>query len=165
MMVYWIWFSIYKTTPSLLLWKLLSRVWLWPDGLHICLQCRRPGFNPWVRKIAWRRERLCTLVFWPREFYGLYSPWGRKEPDTTEQLLLLLLLNYFRVFYKRLVFEVSTLQNWRRDSLSAITQIHFSRKVSLPGLGPLAFHTRQGSVLFQLLCIYNSNRTFKDWVF
>ena len=21
-----------------------------------CLQCRRPGFNPWVRKIPWRKE-------------------------------------------------------------------------------------------------------------
>jgi len=25
--------------------------------LHfICLQCRRPGFDPWVGKIHWRRE-------------------------------------------------------------------------------------------------------------
>jgi len=24
----------------------------------ICLQCRRPGFNPWVRKMPWRREWL-----------------------------------------------------------------------------------------------------------
>ena len=29
-----------------------------------------------------------TPVFWPGEFHGLYSPWGRKESDTTEQLLL-----------------------------------------------------------------------------
>ena len=28
-----------------------------------CLQCRRPGFNPWVGKIPWKRERLPTLVF------------------------------------------------------------------------------------------------------
>ena len=27
-------------------------------------------------------------VFWPEEFHGLYSPWGRKEVDTTEQLSL-----------------------------------------------------------------------------
>ena len=32
------------------------------------------------------RERLPTPVFWPREFHGLYSPWGCKESDTTEQL-------------------------------------------------------------------------------
>ena len=30
-----------------------------------------PGFDPWVWKIPWRRERLPTLVFWPGEFHGL----------------------------------------------------------------------------------------------
>ena len=39
-----------------------------------------------VRKIPWRREKLLTPVFWPREFHGLYSRWGRKELDLTEQL-------------------------------------------------------------------------------
>ena len=36
----------------------------------------------WIRSLGWRipwsRERLPTLVFWPGEFHGLYSPWGRK---------------------------------------------------------------------------------------
>ena len=36
-------------------------------------QCRRPGFDLCVGKIPWRRERLPTPVFWPGEFYGLYS--------------------------------------------------------------------------------------------
>ena len=36
------------------------------------LQCGRPGFDPWVGKIPWRRERLPTPVFWPRKFHGLY---------------------------------------------------------------------------------------------
>ena len=35
-------------------------------------------------------ERLPTPVFWPGEFHGLYSPWGCKELDTTEWLLLYL---------------------------------------------------------------------------
>ena len=35
---------------------------------------RETGFNPWVRKIPWRRERLPTPVFWPGEFRGLCSP-------------------------------------------------------------------------------------------
>ena len=52
------------------------------------LQCERPGFDPWVGKIPWRRERLHTPVFWPGEFHGLYSPWGHKESDMTEQLSL-----------------------------------------------------------------------------
>ena len=43
----------------------------------------------WVGKIPWRRERLPTPVFWPGEFHRQrnlagYSPWGRKESDTTE---------------------------------------------------------------------------------
>ena len=38
--------------------------------------------------IPWRRETLPTPVFWPGEFHGLYSPWGCKESDTTEQLSL-----------------------------------------------------------------------------
>ena len=39
-------------------------------------------------KIPWRRERLPNPVFWPREFHGLYSAWGLKESDMTEQLSL-----------------------------------------------------------------------------
>ena len=56
--------------------------------VKICLQCERPGFDPWVGKIPWRTERLPTPVFWPREFHGLYSPWGHRELVTTERLSL-----------------------------------------------------------------------------
>ena len=61
---------------------------LWLSWWRICLQCRRPGFDPWVGKIPWRRVRLPTPVFWPGEFHGLYSWWGLKELDTTERLSL-----------------------------------------------------------------------------
>ena len=37
-------------------------------------------------EISWRRERLLSPVFWPREFHGLYSSWGHKEWDMTEQI-------------------------------------------------------------------------------
>ena len=65
---------------------------LYPSKLHpwwlswwrICLQCRRPGFDPQVGKIPWRRERLPTPVFQPGELQGLCSPWGCKELNTTE---------------------------------------------------------------------------------
>ena len=43
---------------------------------------QRPGFDPWVNKMSWRREQLPTPVFWPREFHGPYSAWGHKELDT-----------------------------------------------------------------------------------
>ena len=36
----------------------------------------------------WRRERLPTPVFWPREFHGPYSPWDCKESAMTERLSL-----------------------------------------------------------------------------
>ena len=34
---------------------------------RICLQCRRPGFDPWVRKILWKRKWQPTPVFLPGE--------------------------------------------------------------------------------------------------
>ena len=54
----------------------------WLSRRRIHLQCRRPGFDPRVGKIPWRRERLPTPVFWPGESHGLYSPWVA-ESDTT----------------------------------------------------------------------------------
>ena len=59
------------------------------DGKVMCLQCRRPKFNPWVRKIPWKREWLPIPVFLPGEFHRQrslagYSPWGCKESDTTK---------------------------------------------------------------------------------
>ena len=43
-----------------------------PDGSdgRFYLRCRRPRFDPWVRKIPWRREWQPTPVFFPGE-----SPW------------------------------------------------------------------------------------------
>ena len=65
--------------------------WLRQERIH--LQRRRPGFDPWVRKIPWRRAWQPTPVFLPGESHGQrslagYSPWGCKESDTTERLTL-----------------------------------------------------------------------------
>ena len=32
----------------------------WLSGKESACQCRRHGFDSWVRKIPWRREWLCT---------------------------------------------------------------------------------------------------------
>ena len=56
------------------------------------LQCGRLGFDPWVGKISKGRQRIPPPVFWPGEFYGLYTPWSLKESDTTEWHSLLLSL-------------------------------------------------------------------------
>ena len=52
---------------------------------------RRPGFNPWVGKIPWRRKWQSTPGLLPGKSHGQrslvgYSPCGRKESDTTERL-------------------------------------------------------------------------------
>jgi len=63
---------------------------------RICLQCRRPGFDPWFGKIPWRRGWLPTPIFFPGESHGQrslvgYSPWSGKELGTTEQLTHMML--------------------------------------------------------------------------
>ena len=72
-----------------------------------------PGIKPWVSYIEgrfftnWTTREACTIfppvlvlnsssttfmliqsIYWPGEFCGLYSPWGRKESDMTERLSL-----------------------------------------------------------------------------
>ena len=67
--------------------SLTFKVWLrWS---RICPQGRRIEFNPWVRKIPWRRAWQPTPVFLLGEPHGQrslvgYSPRGRKESDTTK---------------------------------------------------------------------------------
>ena len=50
----------------------------------------RLAFDPWVRKIPWRRKWQPTPIFLPGESHGQenlvgYSPWGHKESDMTEE--------------------------------------------------------------------------------
>ena len=59
------------------------------DAIYLELGTLR--FDPWVRKIPWRRKWQPTPVLLPGEFLGQrslsgYSPWGYEESDTTEQL-------------------------------------------------------------------------------
>ena len=51
---------------------------------RICLQCRRPGFDPWVGRIPWRRAWQPIPVSLPGESHGQKSPagcstWGHKS--------------------------------------------------------------------------------------
>ena len=48
-------------------------------------------WETWVLSLSWEdplEKGKATLVCWPGEFHGLYSPWGRKELDKTEQFSL-----------------------------------------------------------------------------
>ena len=68
--------------------KWLSR---WLSGKEPICQCRRCGFDPWVRKIPWRRKWQPTPVFLPGKSHGWRnltgcSPWGHEKLDMTEPL-------------------------------------------------------------------------------
>ena len=61
--------------------------WEFPSASLVAQLAKNPpGFDPWVGKIPWRRERLFTPVFWPGEFHRLYSPWSHIESEMTEWL-------------------------------------------------------------------------------
>ena len=46
--------------------------WRWLRWWRICLQCSRPAFDPWVRRIPWRAWHP-TPVFLPGDFHGQRS--------------------------------------------------------------------------------------------
>ena len=48
----------------------------WLRGQSVHLQCGRPGFSPWVRKIPWRRKWQPTPVLLPGKSHGRSSLWG-----------------------------------------------------------------------------------------
>ena len=77
--IHWDW-------PEARPWRELPR---WYSGEESTCQRRRCWFDPWVRKIPWRRKWQPTPVFLPGKFHGQrslvgYSPRGHKESDTTE---------------------------------------------------------------------------------
>ena len=84
--------------PSLLYWskaslKKASQMALIVKNSPAVQKTEEMWIDPWVRKILWRRKWQPTPVFLPGKSQGQrslvgYSPWGRKELDTTERLPL-----------------------------------------------------------------------------
>ena len=67
----------------------------WLSGKKPTCQCRRHWFDPWVRKISWRRKRQPTPVFLPRKNPMDRRAWqatvhGVKELDMAEHPRMLL---------------------------------------------------------------------------
>ena len=103
------------------LWKILKKMRI-PDHLSCLLrnlyagQCGRPGFNPWVGKVA---QWIPIQVFFPGAFHGQrtlmsYSPWGcpRVRHDwvtnkkknylrDTSLILARTLIHYLILFYNK----------------------------------------------------------------
>ena len=56
----------------------------WLSGKESTCKCGRHQFDPWVRKMLWRRKWQPTPIFLPGKSHGQrslvgYSPWGHKE--------------------------------------------------------------------------------------
>ena len=71
----------------------IPSAWKWLRWCRICLQGGKSTFDPWVRRIPWRREWLPIPVFLLGEFHGQrnlvgYIPWGHTESETIEWLTL-----------------------------------------------------------------------------
>ena len=72
-----------------------GHIWLWPRA-SLVADCKESICSAGIQvtihgKISWRREWLPTPVFLPEEFHEQrslvgYSPWDRKELDTTDCL-------------------------------------------------------------------------------
>ena len=73
------------------------------DGKEFACSVGDLGPIPGLGRSPRRRERLHTPVFWPGEFYGLYSPWGPKGLDTTERLSLSLPFWYGKMLHVHLI--------------------------------------------------------------
>ena len=118
---------------------LLSPLWV-KKLRNSCLQCRRPGFDPWVRKIPWRRKWQPILVLLPGKSHGQrslvdYSPWDLKESDTTEWFHFHF-LSVFKSFALDLVllwFHLTKLikQNLKVSDCSLITILEQSLRIFL----------------------------------
>ena len=72
---------------------IVYRLSRWHSGKESTCPCKRHKrrrFNPWVRKIPWRRKQQPSLELLPGKSHGQsqvgYSPWDCKESDTTERL-------------------------------------------------------------------------------
>ena len=140
----WIFIYTYCFAVSLCyIWASLVAQW-W----RICLQCRRPRIDPWVRKISWKGEWQPTPVFSPGEFHGQrslvdYSPWvhgGAKIQTRQKRLnmhtrmlylaidLFLLLLFLFVIFLYFKSKNSSFFQFWKVSviiTVNIIFSLHF----------------------------------------
>ena len=128
----------------------------WFRRLSVYLQCRGPGFDPWVRKIPWRKKWQSTPVLLPGKSHGQrslvgYSPWCRKESDTTE------LLHFHLNFYTKTTYVFCRKCEWLSCVWLFVTPwIHspWNSPGQNTGVGSLSLREGNGTPL-QYSCLEN----------
>ena len=117
----------------------------------------RPGFDPWVRMIPWRRKWQPRPVFLPGKVHGQrsmanYSPLGLQPLDVTQQL------NHHHTIYHFLLTFILQLKRW--SIILEVCMCMFQIHVMFPSV-PYCSLTKYeitifGNKLFQnLMAIYN----------
>ena len=81
------------------------------DGKSICLQCWRPRFNSWARKISWRRKWQPTPVLLPGKSHGWMEEPARLQSMGLQTVRLdwANSLSFFSFF---IGYSVQTLKLW-----------------------------------------------------
>ena len=82
-----------------------TRLPWWLRWYRLYLQCRRPGFHPWVGKIPWRREGPTTPVFLPGESYGQRRYWRATVQLIDFSLTLGYLMALWRLQFRLSIFR------------------------------------------------------------
>ena len=140
-------------------------------GSHVAHLVKNPPamWETWVRSLGWedpleKGERPSTPVFWPREFFGLYSPWGPKDCE--------FILN---LFFRPDFFEVLLVPVFSPKKKPAPA---LSLRERLPGTGVgllASFSPGRGNVFpdildnlatitpsFRAFCLINASFTWKE---
>ena len=80
----------------------------WFSGKESTCQCRRHGFDPWVRKIPWRRKWQPTPVFLPREFYEHRSLAGYIVRGFTKSWTWLCVCTHAGLYVAHIILRMSS---------------------------------------------------------
>ena len=79
------------------------------DSKEICLQCGRPGFDPWVGRIPWRWTWQLTAVFLP-----IFNPLHWQYSSPTEDPGRLQFMGLQRVRHDWITKHSTQQMNWWR---------------------------------------------------
>jgi len=115
----------------------------WLCDKESACQCRRRGFDPWVRKVPWRRKWQPTPVFLLGRFSGQRSlvgdsSWGHKELDMTEHTCVHKSQTYLTITgQKTCVFFSRILRMHLQSSLNVCVTVCFLEVSVLLCLCPL----------------------------
>ena len=93
----------------------------WLKWERICIQCRRPGFNPCVGKILWRKKQQSTPVFLPGKSHGQRSMPGlqslglqRVGQDWVTNTHMSTHLTLFKIEEHKSHYQASFRHSWTR---------------------------------------------------